>query len=98
MKAAVYYGNRQITIDDVPEPSPSKGEVKIKVSRNGICGTDIHEYYDGPVLIPKTEPHPLTGRTLPVVIGHEFSVCDPRTTPLGVRWRARDVCQQCGSA
>jgi threonine dehydrogenase-like Zn-dependent dehydrogenase len=47
--------------------------VKTKVSRNGICGTDIHEYYDGPVLIPKTEPHPLTGRTLPVVIGHEFS-------------------------
>ncbi|SAK76902.1 2,3-butanediol dehydrogenase [Caballeronia ptereochthonis] len=73
MKAAVYYGNRQLTIDDVPEPWPVTGEVKVKVSRNGICGTDIHEYFDGPVLIPKTEPHPLTGKTLPVVIGHEFS-------------------------
>lgn len=26
------------------------------------------------------------------------NVRDPRTTPLGVRWRARDVRQQCGSA
>ena len=26
------------------------------------------------------------------------SVRDPRTTPLGVRWRARDECQQRGSA
>jgi (R,R)-butanediol dehydrogenase / meso-butanediol dehydrogenase / diacetyl reductase len=73
MKAAVYYGNRQITVDDVPEPSVSKGEVKVKVSRNGICGTDIHEYYDGPVLIPSDKPHPLTGKTMPLVIGHEFS-------------------------
>jgi (R,R)-butanediol dehydrogenase / meso-butanediol dehydrogenase / diacetyl reductase len=73
MKAAVYYGNRQLAIDDVPEPSVSRGEVKVKVSRNGICGTDIHEYFDGPVLIPHASPHPLTGRTLPVVIGHEFS-------------------------
>ena len=45
----------------------------MKVSRNGICGTDLHEYYDGPIFIPESEPHPLTGKTLPVVIGHEFS-------------------------
>jgi (R,R)-butanediol dehydrogenase / meso-butanediol dehydrogenase / diacetyl reductase len=73
MKAAVYHGNRQITVEDVPEPSPSAGEVKVRVSRNGICGTDVHEYFDGPVLIPQAAPHPLTGRTLPIVLGHEFS-------------------------
>ncbi|WP_125469652.1 type VI secretion system baseplate subunit TssF, partial [Caballeronia telluris] len=33
-----------------------------------------------------------------VLFGDVLNVCDPRTTPLGVRWRARDVCQQCGSA
>ena len=39
---------------------------------NGICGTDLHEFYGGPIFIP-TEPHPLTGGSLPVVLGHEFS-------------------------
>ncbi|MFM0313024.1 2,3-butanediol dehydrogenase [Paraburkholderia sp. RL17-383-BIF-A] len=73
MRAAVYYGNCELSIEDIPEPSVSDGEVKIKVSRNGICGTDLHEYYDGPIFIPKTDPHPLTGKKMPLVIGHEFS-------------------------
>ena len=45
----------------------------MKVSRNGICGTDLHEYYDGPIFIPPADPHPLTGKHMPLVIGHEFS-------------------------
>lgn len=73
MRAAVYYGNNQLSIEDIPEPSVSAGQVKIKVSRNGICGTDLHEYYDGPIFIPKTDPHPLTGKAMPLVLGHEFS-------------------------
>jgi (R,R)-butanediol dehydrogenase / meso-butanediol dehydrogenase / diacetyl reductase len=43
-----------------------------KVGFNGICGTDLHEYYAGPIFVP-TEPHPLTGAQLPLTIGHEFS-------------------------
>ena len=27
---------------DVPEPSPGVGEVKIRVLRAGLCGTDLH--------------------------------------------------------
>jgi len=73
MRAAVYYGNRQLEIEDVPEPSAGDGLVKVQVSRNGICGTDLHEYYDGPIFIPPSDPHPLTGKAMPVVIGHEFS-------------------------
>ena len=73
MRAAVYYGNTQLEVEDVPEPSAGDGLVKVKVSRNGICGTDLHEYYDGPIFIPPSEPHPLTGKCMPLVIGHEFS-------------------------
>ena len=32
---------------------------------------DLHEYNSGPVLIPK-KPHPLTGTSYPVTLGHEF--------------------------
>jgi len=33
---------------------------------------DIHEYLSGPSAVPVT-PHPITGGTLPTVLGHEFS-------------------------
>ncbi|GAB92488.1 2,3-butanediol dehydrogenase [Gordonia rhizosphera] len=72
MRAAVYYGANKVEIADVPEPSPGAGQVKVKVGFNGICGTDLHEYYAGPIFIP-TEPHPLTQQALPLVLGHEFS-------------------------
>lgn len=73
MRAAVYYGNHKVEVEDVPEPSVTAGHVKIKVSHNGICGTDLHEYFDGPIFISPDTPHPLTGRNMPVVMGHEFS-------------------------
>ncbi len=72
MRAAVYYGPNKVEIADVAEPSPGEGEVKVQVGFNGICGTDLHEYYAGPIFIP-TEPHPLTHQQLPLVLGHEFS-------------------------
>ena len=72
MRAAVYHGPNNVEIADVEEPSPGPAQVKLKVGFNGICGTDLHEYYAGPIFVP-TEPHPLTHRQLPLVIGHEFS-------------------------
>lgn len=72
MRAAVYYGPNKVEITDVPEPNPGEGQVKVKVGFNGICGTDLHEYYAGPIFIP-TSPHPLTGQEMPLVLGHEFS-------------------------
>jgi len=73
MRAAVYYGNNKVEIEDVPEPTVSAGHVKVRVSRNGICGTDLHEYFDGPIFISPEAPHPLTGQAMPVILGHEFS-------------------------
>jgi (R,R)-butanediol dehydrogenase / meso-butanediol dehydrogenase / diacetyl reductase len=73
MRAAVYHGNSDLRIEEVAEPSPGPGQVKVKVHRNGICGTDLHEYFDGPIFISPSAPHPLTGKAMPVVLGHEFS-------------------------
>jgi len=72
MRAVVYNAAHDVSIDDIAEPKTGSGQVKVKVGFNGICGTDLHEYLAGPILIP-TEPHPLTGGKLPVVLGHEFS-------------------------
>jgi (R,R)-butanediol dehydrogenase/meso-butanediol dehydrogenase/diacetyl reductase len=72
MKAACWYGVRDVRIEEVPEPEIRPGMVKIKVKWCGICGTDLHEYLAGPIFIP-TQPHPLTNETYPLILGHEFS-------------------------
>jgi (R,R)-butanediol dehydrogenase / meso-butanediol dehydrogenase / diacetyl reductase len=71
MYAAVYYGPRDLRLESVPEPTPGPGDVKLRVLFNGICGSDLHEYYDGPITT-RTTPHPLTGVMNPVILGHEL--------------------------
>ncbi len=71
MRAAVFHGRCDLRLEDVPEPSAGAGEVKLRVLYNGICGSDLHEYYDGPITT-RTTPHPLTGMKNPVILGHEL--------------------------
>lgn len=74
MRAAVWHDRRDVRIEEVQgPPPPSKGLVQVKVSWCGICGTDLHEYSAGPIYIPVSHPHPLTGVQAPVIIGHEMS-------------------------
>ncbi len=71
MRAAVFHGPGDLRLESVPEPDAGPGEVKLRVLYNGICGSDLHEYYDGPVTT-RTTPHPLTGVKNPVILGHEL--------------------------
>lgn len=74
MKAARFHGPKDIRIEDIPEPVLRAGAVTIDVAWCGICGTDLHEYLDGPIFIPAAgHPHPLSHETEPVTMGHEFS-------------------------
>ncbi len=41
MKAAVYQGNRQIRLDQLPLPKIGPGELLVKVSGCGLCATDV---------------------------------------------------------
>ena len=70
MRAARYWGTEDVRLEELPVPLPGPGEVQVAVSFNGICGTDLHEYFDGARAIP-LEPHPLTGAHVPVILGHE---------------------------
>ena len=74
MKAAVWHGRQDVRVQEVADPPPpAKGQVQVQVAWCGICGTDLHEYVGGPLYIPTTSPHSLTGVQAPVIIGHEMS-------------------------
>ncbi len=59
MKAAVFHGSQNMTVEDVPYPQLRPDGVIIKVNSSGICGSDLHMYRHG-------GPDGL-------IMGHEFS-------------------------
>ncbi|TFB87373.1 2,3-butanediol dehydrogenase [Cryobacterium algoricola] len=73
MRAAVFHGAGDIRVEEITAPAaPRAGEVLVRPLWCGICGTDLHEYAQGPIVIPR-EPHPLTGACGSQILGHEFS-------------------------
>ena len=64
MKAAVFYKEKDLRIEDLPIPEPKSDEVLIKVMACGICGTDVHIYHgdEGAAATPAG-----------TVLGHEFA-------------------------
>ncbi len=66
MRVARLHAARDIRIDEVDEPGdPDAGQVLIRVTAVGICGSDLHSYEDGRI-----------GDTVvqqPLILGHEFA-------------------------
>ncbi|HZG72829.1 MAG TPA: alcohol dehydrogenase catalytic domain-containing protein [Chondromyces sp.] len=61
MKAAVYYGPRDLRIEQMDIPEIGSDDILLKVHACGICGSDVHSYGTG-LYINKGQ-----------IMGHEFS-------------------------
>ncbi|MCR4589391.1 MAG: galactitol-1-phosphate 5-dehydrogenase [Lachnospiraceae bacterium] len=61
MKAGVIYAPNDIRYEDMADPEPKAGEVRVKVKYTGICGSDV----------PRVNADAC--HFYPNVIGHEFS-------------------------
>ena len=61
MKAAVYKDIQKIVIEDRPIPQAGPGQAVVKIKYCGLCGTDMHVYWNGD---PMIKPGNL-------VLGHE---------------------------
>jgi (R,R)-butanediol dehydrogenase/meso-butanediol dehydrogenase/diacetyl reductase len=72
MRALQWHGPRDVRLTEIDTPPVGPGDVRIAVAYCGICGSDLHEYADGPHAIPVETPHSLSGRTAPLTLGHEF--------------------------
>nr|WP_263326636.1 alcohol dehydrogenase catalytic domain-containing protein [Neobacillus sp. Marseille-Q6967] len=61
MKAAIYYGPRDLRVESVQVPEIGPNDILLKVKYCGICGSDVHGYGTG-LYIRKGQ-----------IMGHEFS-------------------------
>jgi L-iditol 2-dehydrogenase len=59
MRVAMYYGNKDVRIQEQPRPEIGPGEVLLKVLASGICGSDVMEWY--------------RRDKVPLVLGHEVA-------------------------
>ena len=61
---------------DVPEPTPARGQVRLRVARCGICGSDLHARHgiDEWAELAEQAGYDRLGRSHErIVFGHEFS-------------------------
>jgi threonine dehydrogenase-like Zn-dependent dehydrogenase len=73
---AVVCQHAELRVDERPEPTPGRGQVRLTVSRCGICGSDLHARHglDEWADLAERVGYRRFGRTHePVVFGHEFS-------------------------
>jgi len=65
MKAITIRGRLDLAEVEVPTPDPAPGEVRLRMAYGGICGSDLHYYFEGangPYVVRE-----------PLVPGHEVS-------------------------
>ena len=44
MKALIYYGPKNIKLEEIEKPAAASTDVIVKVKRAGICGSDLTAY------------------------------------------------------
>jgi L-iditol 2-dehydrogenase len=64
VKALRLHGARELRLHDEPEPEPADGEILVRVSAVGLCGSDRHWFLEGGIGDAVLDR--------PLVLGHEF--------------------------
>lgn len=73
MRAAVYYRNDDVRIEEAPKPKIGPGEFMFKVRASGICGSDVLEWYRINTA-PRVLGHEATGDIVEVGKGCKYKV------------------------
>jgi len=77
MKAAIYQGKHRFEVKDVPDPQPGPGQIQVRITYAGVCGTDVHGFqYDN--VPPGT------------ILGHEYAGVVSAVGKGVTRWRIGD--------
>jgi len=65
MRAAVLYAPKDLRIEPVAAPPPGPRDVEVRIEAGGICGSDLHYYYDGGFGTVRLKE--------PMILGHEIA-------------------------
>jgi threonine dehydrogenase-like Zn-dependent dehydrogenase len=108
MKGIVFTGDRNLELQDFPDPVPGPGEVVIEIKASGMCGTDL-KYYRSPPGAGAASLG-LSGIKKSVIAGHEpcgvvaavGSGVSPKEAYVGMRvmqhhYRGCGVCPHCST-
>jgi D-arabinose 1-dehydrogenase-like Zn-dependent alcohol dehydrogenase len=61
VKVLIYEGVQNASIVDWPMPTAGRGEAVVKIALCGICGTDLHIYFEGMLPPPFVPGHENVG-------------------------------------
>ena len=65
MRAAVLYAPKDLRIEPVAAAPLGPGEVEVRIEAGGICGSDLHYYFDGGFGTVRLRE--------PMILGHEIA-------------------------
>jgi L-idonate 5-dehydrogenase len=65
MRAAVLHAARDLRIEEVAVPALGSRDVEVRIEAGGICGSDLHYYYDGGFGTVRLKE--------PMILGHEIA-------------------------
>jgi len=65
MRAAVLYAPKDLRIEPVTAAALGPGEVEVRIEAGGICGSDLHYYFDGGFGTVRLRE--------PMILGHEIA-------------------------
>ncbi len=66
MRAAVYTGNRTVSVQEIPVPAPGPGELLVRVHSCGICHTDLKKIEYDLLAAPRVFGHETAGEVAAV--------------------------------
>jgi len=82
VKGAVFYAPGDVRLEEVPEPTPGPGKVKLRIRNCSTCGTDVKIFKNG---------HP--NMSPPQVMGHEIAGEVVEVGPDVAGWQPSDRVQ-----
>src|SRR5204863_5527330 len=65
MRAAVLYAPRDLRVEPVAAAPLGNREVEVRIEAGGICGSDLHYYFDGGFGTVRLKE--------PMILGHEIA-------------------------
>ncbi|MDE3081084.1 MAG: L-idonate 5-dehydrogenase [Paracoccaceae bacterium] len=65
MKAIVIHAAKDLRIEDRPEETPGRGQMRLRLATGGVCGSDLHYYNHGGFGAVRLKE--------PMILGHEVS-------------------------